>query len=75
MDTNNNKNNSYCRTCCYGSILKLTNSIYKFKRAIRSKKEISYENNEIGCRADYLQDKETKCLANNFSEYKKYKGE
>jgi hypothetical protein len=60
-----------CKLYYNGSILKSDNCTYEFKQAIRSEKEISYENNEIGCRVDYLQDIETKCLTNNFNEYKK----
>lgn len=66
-----------CKECQYGAIAEgFWNSIYKFKEAYKIFDNnlicISYENDECGCRLTEWNDKQKKCLSNNFSEFKEF---
>jgi hypothetical protein len=61
-----------CRDCQFGGIMiGLKNSLYIFKEAIKLNKTINYKLGEHGCRMDQWNNKENKCLTNNYSEFKK----
>lgn len=64
---------SPCKTCKYGAILSKGTFLYSFSLAIRKNKEVSYKNNEVGCRMDQWENKEIECISTNFSKYKKEK--
>lgn len=69
--------NNKCQFCTFGGICTgFWNSVYIFKEAIKIKNEkivsIKYNENEYGCRLSEWNDKQDKCLSNNFSEYIKF---
>jgi len=67
-----------CQICYYGAMHEgFRGSIYKFRTATRKRnnelKTVNYENGELGCRKFEDQERESICLNNNFSKYKKFK--
>jgi len=70
-----------CITCKYGALLEGVSrgeikSVYLFATAIKVRDgkltTISYKHNGKGCRMSQWNDKENKCLKNDYSEYEKF---
>lgn len=65
-----------CRDCEFGACMKgFWGAEYLFKEAHRKRGTVRYNLGEFGCRTDEAEEKERKCLANNFSEFKKFSEE
>jgi hypothetical protein len=67
-----------CQTCFYGAITEgFWHSVYKFSSCYKIGAEgkeihILYSAGDLGCRLTEWNEKEKTCLANSFSEYKKF---
>jgi len=65
-----------CQQCNFGAMMfAFDGTVYSFILAVKKSKKINYKNGELGCRMDVWNDKEKRCLSNNFSEFQKFESD
>lgn len=66
-----------CQRCKHGAnLIGFRGTIYNFKKSTKKMNNqivtIDYSKKQLGCRANEDNDRQVKCLGNNFSEFEKF---